>query len=149
MRSVSATILSLLSLASTSFAATAGIKSQCNDQVYLTVTNSTQQSTQYTIAPNGTYSQPLAGSGNSYGITKDPDYYSSSTPKFVFGWTDSTSDQLTYWSVSSVDGNPLVGGAGEGGFNVVFSDPTCSGATTYDGQVHTCPDYNSVVVYLC
>ncbi|GAB7352679.1 hypothetical protein MBLNU459_g3040t1 [Dothideomycetes sp. NU459] len=130
MRSVSATILSLLSLASTSFAATAGIKSQCNDQVYLTVTNSTQQSTQYTIAPNGTYSQPLAGSGNSYGITKDPDYYSSSTP-------------------NSVDGNPLVGGAGEGGFNVVFSDPTCSGATTYDGQVHTCPDYNSVVVYLC
>lgn len=144
------TAISLISLASTSLAAaTAGIKSECVDPIYLTVTNSTQQSTQYTIAPNGSYSQPITGQGNSYGITKRPDYYSSSTPKFVFGWTDSTSDNLTYWSVSSVDGNPLNGTAGEGGFNVVFADPTCPEATTYDGQVHTCPDYNSFVIYLC
>lgn len=149
MRFASTAVIGLLSSASSSLAATAGIKSQCKEQIYLTVTDSTQQSIQYTIAPNGTYSQPLTGQGNSYGITKSPDYYSSSTPKFVFSWTDSTSDHLTYWSVSSVDGNPLNGTAGEGGFDVIFADPTCPEATTYDGKVHTCPDYNNFVIYLC
>lgn len=125
----------LFGLATTSLAATVSVKSQCNQPLYLTYTNSSNFNTQYPIAVNGSYSQPLGGKGNQFGITKDPNYFSASTPKFVFGYSDST-DKLTYWSVSAVDGNPFDGS----NFLVSASEPSCTTASTYDGQVHTCTE---------
>ena len=39
-----------------------------------------------------------------------------------------------YWTVSSVDGDPM---AGEG-FNVTSTNDVCGQALGYDGQVHVC-----------
>lgn len=123
----------LIGFASTSLAATAGIKSNCNQPIYLTYTDSDAHITSTTIAINGTYSQTLGGKGNQFGIAKNPDYFTPSTPKLVLGFSDST-DKLTYWSVSTVDGNPEIS------FLVSASDTSCSTASTIDSQVHTCTD---------
>ncbi|KAL1297647.1 hypothetical protein AAFC00_006203 [Neodothiora populina] len=133
----------LLAMGSGALAAVAGVKNLCSTTIYVTVTNSSMMSIQYTIASNGTYSQPLAGMGNQFGITTDPSYYSTQSPKFVFGFSDSTSASLTYWSITSVDGSPF------DTFLVATSEPTCTNATAYDGQVHTCTDTADIAVVLC
>lgn len=139
-------IAPLLISASTSFAATAGVKNNSDKTIFVTVTNSSQTSTEYTIAANGSYSQPLIGMGNVLGVTLDPNYFSSSTKKFIFGYTDSPSAKLSYWTVSNVDGDPFDGSTPDvTKFLVSASDVSCSTASTYDGQVHTCTDTVSVV----
>lgn len=123
----------LIGFASTCLAATSGIKNNCNQPIYLTYTDSDADIISTTIAINGTYSQTLGGKGNQFGLTKIADYFTPSTPKLILGFSDST-DLLTYWSVSTVDGNPGIS------FLVSASDPSCSTASTIDGQVHTCTD---------
>lgn len=134
----------LLSLASTSLAATVGIVSRCNQTTYVTVTNSSQASTQYKIAANGSYNQPLVGTGNAFGITLEANYFVNTTPKLIVGFSDGTTDHLTYWAVSSVDGNPF---AGLNGFVVAPSDPSCTETATLDGQVHVCTDTVSYMLF--
>ncbi|KAF1347052.1 hypothetical protein BDV97DRAFT_231835 [Delphinella strobiligena] len=136
----------LISLASTSFAATVGVVSRCNRTTYVTFTNSAQVSTQYKIAPNGSYNQPLVGTGNAFGITVEANYFVPTTPKLVVGFSVGTTDHLTYWGVTFVDGNPF---SGLNGFVVAPSDPSCTETTTSDGQVHVCTYTANLVIYLC
>lgn len=128
--------LGLLSATSTALAGTVTIQNNAKEIVYLTETLSDQTSTSSTIAVNASYSEVAAGQGKSLGITLNPNYFSPSTPKLIFGYSVDTMSGLVYWTVSSVDGNPF--SAPGDGFNVEPSDPTCTNATTYDGQVHTC-----------
>lgn len=140
MLSLITTSIALLSLASTSVAATVGVVNHCNENVYLTIADASQVSQQYNITVNGNYSQPLVGTNNQFGISKSSDYYAATTAKFIFGYSDDTADALTYWSVSNLNGDPLTGGAGEGGFAVIPSDSSCANTTTYDNKVYTCVD---------
>ena len=139
MRFITTTAI-VVSLVSSSFASTVGVVSRCNQNLYLLVSNSTVAGAPIALAPNGTYSQPLVGSGNQFGVAKDSDYYATTTAKFTFGFSVATDSHLTYWSIGTVNGDPFAGTIGGSGFLVAPSDSTCSIANTFDGQVHTCTD---------
>lgn len=139
----------LLSLAATSLAALATVDNASGVTIYLTVTNSSQISVEHTIDAGTNYTQPLTGMGNAYGITLAPDYFSLETKKFVLGFTDSSAQNLTYWSVSNVDGNPFDGStAGVTSFLVDTSFPSCSNTTSYDGAVHVCSDAADLILHV-
>lgn len=148
MRISTVTAAGILSLATTAFAVgNAIVDNDCVESVYLTITRSDQTSTQRTIAgTNGTYSEVLSGQGNSFGVTKSADYWSSTTPKLIFGYSEGN-DGLSYWTVSTVDGDPT---AGEG-WKVAPSVSTCTSATngTMAGQVYTCTNTADLVLTLC
>lgn len=133
----SALSLGLLAAAHTAIAGTVYVRNNSPNELWLTITRSDQTSTQSTIAVGGGfYSEPAAGSYNSLGVTKTSDYWNSATPKLIYDYTLDTPDNLLYWTVSNVDGDPFTA-AGDG-WEIFTSDTTCSGATTYDGQTHTC-----------
>ena len=94
-------IASVLALTSTALASNAGIKNNCNQDIFLTTTGPSQKSTSMKIAANGGYfSTPIKGQGNSFGLTKNADYYSANTPKLIWGASDSNG--VTYYSVNTV-----------------------------------------------
>lgn len=134
----------LLSLASTALAGNAIVKNNCQEQIFLTITLADQSSTQQAIAGSGgSFSEPISGQGNSFGITKTSDYYSASTPKLIWGFTDST--PTLYYSVSNVDGDPMSGET----WSVSATDGSCSSISSYDGKVYTCADTNNFTLNLC
>lgn len=134
----------LATMVSTALAGNAIVKNNCAEDVYLTITRSDQSSTQYALAADsGTYSETLTGQGNSFGVTKSADYYSASTPKLIWGFSDSAS--TVYYSVSSVDGNPFSGES----FSLSATNTACGTVTAYDGLTYTCADSNDFTLALC
>jgi len=135
---------SLLSLASIALAGSAIVKNNCKEQVFLTITLADQSSTEQAIAGSGgIYSEPISGQGNSFGITKDSAYYSASTPKLIWGFSDST--PTLYYSVSSVNGDPMSGET----WTLGAAPGSCASVTSYDGVVHACADSNDFTLTLC
>lgn len=148
MRFPLGTTASLLAMTSSALAAFASVTNYCPDIVWITITNSTWEPTQYAIGTNGTYSQYRSGNGNAFGLSKTSAYFSSSTPKFTLGFTDSPADHLLYWSVVNQDGDPFAGQP----WRISLSDSTCSPNTLtgYDGgTVHACSDTANITVTLC
>jgi hypothetical protein len=132
---------SILALTSTTFAAQVVIKNNCPQQVYLQITRSDQSSNQLSLAASGgSFSEPLQGQGNSYGLTKSPDYYSPNTPKLIFGVSDSNG--LAYYSLSNVNGDAF------DGQDVKVQGNGCPTAVD-DGSVKACADANDLVLSLC
>ena len=131
----------LMTLISTAAAGTVNVVNHCTEQKFLTITRSNQQSSTMAIAGNGgSYKENINGQGNSFGITNNDQYYSASTPKLIWGFSDAP--PTLYYSVSSVNGDPQ---AGE-----TFSlDSSCGSVTSYDGQVHACDDSGDFTLNLC
>ncbi|KAJ9627219.1 hypothetical protein H2203_003681 [Taxawa tesnikishii (nom. ined.)] len=139
------TAAGLLSLAASAAAAVVKVQNNCNTVKWLSITRTNQSMTQQALAAGGSfYSEPLVGSGNSFGITNNPDYYNAATGKLILGW--SVGNNLQYWTVSNSD--PYDPQAGRG-FVVHESDPGCTQATTYDGAVHTCSTSSDLTLFLC
>ena len=140
----STTLAGLVALASTALAGNAIVQNNCQEDVYLTITRADQSSTQQRLAGNGgRYSEPVSGNGNSFGLTKNADYFSASTPKLIWGFSDSP--PTVYYTVSNVNGDPF---AGEG-FNLAATDAGCGVVTGYDGATHTCADSNDFTLTTC
>ena len=139
------TAASLLAIASTALAAgTATVQNNCQEQVYLTITRSDQSSTIQSLAGSGgLYSEPIANQGNSFGLTKNDQYYSASTPKLIWGFSDAA--PTLYYTVSNVDGDAFAGES----FALSASDAGCGVVSSYDGQVHACDDGNNFTLTLC
>lgn len=139
---------SLIAMATTASAAFATVQNYCPEPVWITITNSTWEPSQYAIGTNGTYTQWRSGIGNAFGLSKTSAYFSTSTPKFTLGFTDSPVDGLLYWSVIIADGDPFAGEA----WRISLSEPSCSPSplTTYDGGiVHACAIGANITVTLC
>ncbi|GAB7347033.1 hypothetical protein MBLNU459_g3176t1 [Dothideomycetes sp. NU459] len=135
---------SLLALASTAIAGNAIVQNNCQEQVFLTITLSDQSSTQQALAGSGgMYSEPISGQGKSFGITKSSDYYSDSTPKLIWGFSDSA--PTLYYSVSSVNGDPMSGES----WDLSPSDSSCPSVSDYSGNTETCADSNDFTLTLC
>jgi len=139
------TTTTLLAIASTALAAgTATIQNNCPEQVFLTITRSDQQSTTQSLAGSGgKYSEPISGQGNSFGLTKNDQYFSASTPKLIWGFSDAA--PTLYYTVSNVDGDAFAGEK----FALGASDASCGVVSSYDGSTHTCGDSNNFTLTLC
>ncbi|KAI5209103.1 hypothetical protein E4T39_00962 [Aureobasidium subglaciale] len=134
-----------LALASPALATFATVQNNCAEPVWITITNTTFQTVQYQIATNGTYTQWRVGTGNAYGLSKTSAYFSTSTPKFTLGFSDSPQRPLLYWSVINVDGDPFAGEA----WRISLSDPACTPnlLAGYDGgKVHACEAVTNLTV---
>ncbi|KAF1826114.1 uncharacterized protein K489DRAFT_291367, partial [Dissoconium aciculare CBS 342.82] len=97
---------SVIAFAASSSASLITVTNNCANSVFLTSTNSAQQ----TNGPNelkagANYVTQIVGQGNSLGVTLNSDYYSPNTAKLILG--TSTASGTLYWSVSSVNGNPF------------------------------------------
>lgn len=140
MRSTIA-VASLMALISTAAAGTISVVNNCAEQKFLTITNSDQSSTTSAIAgQGGSYKENISGSGNSFGITNNDQYYSADTPKLILGFSDAA--PTLYYSISTVNGDPQAGES--------FSfNSACGSVNSYDGQVHTCDDSGDFTLALC
>jgi hypothetical protein len=139
---------SLVALAGSASAAFATVQNICPETVWITITNSTWSPIQYPIPTNGTYAQWRSGTGNAFGLSKTSAYFSTQTPKFTFGFSDSPIDHLLYWSVINVNGDPFAGES----WHISLSDTTCTPnpLSGYDGgAVHACGDAANITVTLC
>ncbi|KAF1980970.1 hypothetical protein K402DRAFT_425774 [Aulographum hederae CBS 113979] len=139
-------ILSVLALATSAIAGTAFVRNNCGQTVYLTITRGNQATTTSTIAPGGSFSEGYHGTGNSIGVTKNPDYYSPNTPKLIFGYSDQP--PTVYWSVNSVNGDPFSGQT----FSVDANsgNGACPGTVGYNGgKVLGCGNGGSLTLKLC
>jgi hypothetical protein len=137
---------SLLALTTSVSATFAQVNNNCPVPVWITITNSIQQPSQYAVPINGTYLQTRSGIGNAFGLSKTSAYFSPTTPKWTLGFTDSPQDQLLYWSVINASGDPFAGQP----WSVVLSDPSCAPLTAYDGgRIHACGIAANLTVTLC
>jgi len=144
MHSTLISLTGLLALASTVMAGTAYVRNNCQEQVFLTITRANQQSTTQAIAGSGgLYSEPISGEGNSFGITKNDQYYSPDTPKLIWGFSDAV--PTLYYTISNVDGDPMAGES----FFLSSSQLTCDAVDSYDGATHVCDDSNDFTLTLC
>jgi hypothetical protein len=140
----STVIASVLAIASTALAGSAGIKNNCKQDIFLTTTGPNQKSTQMKIAANGGYfSTPIQGQGNSYGLTKNSDYYSANTPKLIWGASDSNG--VTYYSLNTVNGNPFAGQS----ISLSGNQPGCATITKPDGNTKACTDKADFYLQAC
>ncbi|KAI4722986.1 hypothetical protein E4T48_00784 [Aureobasidium sp. EXF-10727] len=138
------TTASVLALASSALAGKAAVKNNCPQDIFLTITRSDQSHTQQKLAANGGYySEQLAGQGNSYGLTKNSDYYSATTPKLIWGASDSAG--VVYYSLNDVDGNPFDGQS----VVVTGSQPNCPAVSGADGSTKACSDSNDFTLTVC
>jgi hypothetical protein len=98
---------SLLAFASTALAVSSqAVLNNCGESVWLTVTNSTQQTTgPFEVKSTGAWEGPIVGAANSLGVTKNDQFWSADTSKLILGTT--TSSGTLYWSVNDVNGNPV------------------------------------------
>jgi hypothetical protein len=140
----STVIASVLAIASTALAGSAGIKNKCKQDIFLTITGANQKSTQMKIAANGGYfSTPIQGQGNSYGLTKNSDYYSANTPKLIWGASDSNG--INYYSLNTVNGNPFAGES----LSLSGNQPGCATITNPDGNTKACTDKADFYLQVC
>ncbi|PSK36101.1 hypothetical protein B9Z65_5916 [Elsinoe australis] len=130
-------------LASTAMAGNAIVQNKCTSTIYLTITRANQMTTTRPIAPGQKYSEPIANQGNSFGITRNQDYYSPNTPKLIWGF--SNSPPTLYYSVSQVNGNPFEGAK----FRLRSSDTKCQAVTGLDGRTRTCGSNNDFTLVAC
>ena len=134
---------SVIAFAASSSASLITVTNNCANSVFLTSTNSAQQ----TNGPNelkagANYVTQIVGQGNSLGVTLNSDYYSPNTAKLMLG--TSTASGTLYWSVSSVNGNPF---AAPSKFSITSpssssNDNACGSADSPDGSVKGCADNN-------
>lgn len=144
MQFTTLTAASILALASSALAGNAIVQNNCPQQVYLTITRQDQSSSQQTLAANGGhFSEALQGQGNSYGVSKNSDYYSANTPKLIWGASDSAG--LVYYSLSTANGNPFDGQS----VNLKGSDAACPVVSSPDGSVKACADSSDFTLTLC
>ncbi|KAL1304136.1 hypothetical protein AAFC00_000564 [Neodothiora populina] len=137
-------IASLALIAGTAVAGSAVVQNNCNEEVWLTITRADQSSTQQKLAGNGgRYSEQISGQGNSFGLTKNADYYSASTPKLIWGFSDS--NPTLYYSVSSVNGDPFAGEK----FQLSATDGNCAQVNSYTSFTYTCADSNTFTLATC
>ncbi|KAF2221088.1 hypothetical protein BDZ85DRAFT_23949 [Elsinoe ampelina] len=139
------TTLTLLTaaLASTAAAGNAVVWNRCTDTIYLTITRANQQSTTRPIASGQRYTETIANQGNSFGVTRNPDYFSPNTPKLIWGF--SNAPPTLYYSVSQVNGDPFAGAK----FRLKSSDGNCQAITGYDGRTRTCGSNNDYTLVAC
>lgn len=138
------TAASILALASSTFASKVAVKNNCPQDIFLQITRQDQSHTQQKIASNGGYfSEQLNGQGNSYGITKNQDYYSPNTPKLIWGASDSAG--VVYYSLNNVDGNPFNGQS----VKLTGNQQSCPAVTSVDGSTKACSNVNDFTLTLC
>lgn len=138
------TAASILALASSALAGQAAIKNNCPQDIFLTITRQDQTSTQQKLAAKGGYySEKLQGQGNSYGLTKDSNYYSPNTAKLIWGASDNAG--VVYYSLNNVDGNPFNGQS----VKLTGNQPNCAAVTSVDGSTKACSNSNDFTLTLC
>lgn len=139
---------SLAAVVATASASSVLVINKCPETLYLTAVDQSGKITgQPSLTSGGTYQAAIVGQGNSLGIAKNSDYYSPNTPKIILG--TSTANNVLYWSVSSVNGDPFSSSGQK--FTVASpsgSNPNaCGAATGPDGQVHGCQDNNVLLTF--
>lgn len=128
-------------IAATALAGSASVVNKCNHDIFLTISEPNKASTQHTIKAGAKFTQPVVGSGNSWGLTNNANYYSASTPKLIWGWSDSSN--TVYYSVNTVDGNPY------SKFSLNTNDSKCSNVNSPDARTRTCPSSADFTLTTC
>ncbi|KAK5116749.1 hypothetical protein LTR62_007423 [Meristemomyces frigidus] len=137
--------LSLLTPISRGAAQSITTVNQCSGTISLAKTESDQSAELLSIGPGRSISQSLVNTGNSLGVSLSSNYYATTTPKLILGYTVNTANGLTHYSVGTVDGNPFAPLA----FDLSTSDGSCEGTNTADGVTYQCSDSTDLIFTAC
>jgi hypothetical protein len=142
-----ATITATLAVASSALAlGQAKVVNNCKSSVWLTINRPGVFGQAKEFKSKATYHETYKGTGNSIGITKSSDFYSASTPKLIFGYSDQS--PTVFYSVAAQDGAPSFGSPSPG-FKLTATG-NCPGSNGYNnGKTLTCSDAQSITVTLC
>ena len=148
MRSFTIATAGLLAYATSAFATDYIVKDYCRENVFLYLANASATTGPFELASGTAFIHNITGEGISVGVVKNVnDYWSASGPKLVLGASASASQAVLYWTINSVNGDPMKGET----FSVTSEgkvDDVCGHATSYDGQVHACADDGHVTLTL-
>ncbi|KAF2094406.1 hypothetical protein NA57DRAFT_60450 [Rhizodiscina lignyota] len=143
MHFASLSAVALLAMASSAYAGSASVTNRCKQDLWVSITRAGPGETAHTFKlPTGrTWSESYQGTGNSIGVTTNPNYYSPDTAKLIWGYSDQP--PMVYWSVNSVNGNIGLP------FSVVAGDD-CPGTNGFNGgKTLTCSDKENISLYVC
>jgi len=111
------------------------VQNYCHESIWLTFANVTETRPSEVLPSGEAYVSNLEGENKSLGVTwNESDYWTADGKKLILG--ASISNNLLYWTISSVNGDPFAGD----GFKVTSNGNVCGNATTVDGQYHVCDD---------
>lgn len=124
----------------------AKVVNNCAYPIYITINRPGVFGTAKKFNAHSTYSEAIKGTGNSIGITKNANFYSSGTPKLILGYSDQS--PTLYYSVNHQDGT-LTFASPSPGFKLT-ANGGCPGSNGYNnGKTLTCNNKNSILVTLC
>ena len=148
MRGFALAATGLLAYATAAFATNYIVKDYCQEDVFLYFADPTTTTGPFELASGQAYVHNITGEGISVGVVKNAnDYWSSNGSKLILGMSASEAQGVLYWSLTSVNGDPMKGET----FGVTSDGETidvCGHATAYDGQVHGCADNGNVTLTL-
>lgn len=142
------TAISLLVYATSAYATDYIVKDSCPENVFLYFADSSETMGPFELPSSEAYIHNISGSGLSVGVVKNSeDYWSATGPKLIFGVTANQTEAELYWTISSVDGDPMQGES----FSVTSDgrvSNVCGNATSYSTEVHACADDGNVTLTL-
>lgn len=94
------TAAGLATIAASVSASSVQVNNYCDTPCWITLVNSTYGSSQFELGSGQAWVENISGAGNSLGLTKTADYWSSSTPKLILGTTIDSAK--LWWSVNDV-----------------------------------------------
>lgn len=137
--------LSMIPLISGGLAQSITTANSCSETIYLAKDDADYDSEIISIGTGSSFGVSLSGTGNSIGVSLVSDFWATTTPKLILGYTVDTTSALTYYSVGTVDGNPFA----SLGFSVTSNNAACEGTTSANGVTYACPDSSSLTFTAC
>lgn len=89
------------------------------------------------------FTQSLSALGNSVGVATNAEYFATTTPKLIFGFSVDSTSEILYYSVTTVDGDPFTT------FSVTGSNSECTTVTSPNGVTYACPATSSLLLTVC
>ncbi|KAK5693172.1 hypothetical protein LTR97_010648 [Elasticomyces elasticus] len=119
------------------------IKNNCPQTVYIVYSNEQYKSASATLSSGKGLGIILSGLGYSVGLSKDPNFYSTSVPKLILGYSVNSDQDLIYYSLAPDFGNPLQGQS------VSIAGDGCPSVNSADGKTYACAVTRALTYTLC
>lgn len=141
------------------------VTNQCSETVHVVYSNEQYNSASVTLITGKNFEVILSGEGMnrlspptkfllnlcfspvgfSVGCSTDPNFYSTSVAKLIFGYSVNSDHGLLYNSFTTDYGNPFAGQT----FSLTSNNAECTPVISPNGVTYACPDTSSLALALC
>ncbi|KAJ4352549.1 uncharacterized protein N0V89_007898 [Didymosphaeria variabile] len=145
------TLLGLSAAAAPALAASTAslyVTNDCSESVYVVYATDASGSYvqgQKTLTTGTGFQVILAGLGYSVGFSTDSNYYATTTPKLIMGYSVNSDDSLLYYSITTDVGNPFASQS----WSLTSDNDACTSVSSPNGVTYACPAGSFLFFNLC